>query len=242
MIGRLIAMAGWLVVAVIGFYAWKLTGRANPWPRRFLAGIARIAGVRIRTSGQLAAGRLMMLANHTSWIDIPTLAQATGAAFVAHDGLARVRLLKWLCDMNGTIFITRDHRSTIAAQVDIVRAALTDRSAITIFPEGSTSDGTALPPFKSALLASLDPLPEGIAVQPVWLDYGRLVADIAWVGEESGAANFLRILARTQPIDLTIHFLEPLAAAALANRKSMASAAHQAIVNAMALQNANTIA
>ena len=242
LIGRLISMAIWLTFAIIGFYLWKLSGTRNPWPRRFLGGIAHIAGVRVKATGRPAGGRLMMLANHVSWIDIPALAQATGTAFVAHDGLAGVPALKWLCEMNDTIFIARNDRTTIAAQVDMLRAALIAKGTITVFAEGTTSDGTALGPFKSALLAALDPLPPDITVQPVWLDYGPQSAAIAWVGAEPGVTNFKRILARTRPLELTIHFLEPLPAAALVNRKTIAGAAHGAIVQAMALQKCSGLA
>ncbi|HEX8057818.1 MAG TPA: 1-acyl-sn-glycerol-3-phosphate acyltransferase, partial [Novosphingobium sp.] len=96
-----------------------------------------------------------------------------------------------------------------------------------------TSDGSDLHPFKSSLLSALDPLPPGIVVQPLWLDYGADTADIAWVGEEHGLDNFLRILARWRPIALTVHFLAPLAGEALANRKTMAAAARAAILEAM---------
>jgi 1-acyl-sn-glycerol-3-phosphate acyltransferase len=231
--GRLIVMAGWLAVALLGFHLWKLARARNPWPRRFLGGIAQIAGVRVRTQGRPAPGRLLMLANHVSWIDVAALAGATGTAFVAHDGLASVPLLKWLCEMNDTIFIARHDRASIGTQIAALRAALVDRGTLTVFPEGTTSDGTALLPFKSALLGAIDPLAQGVTVQPVWLDYGALTTAIAWVGDEPGVANFKRILARRGPLELTIHFLEPLAAAALANRKSMAMAAHQAISKTM---------
>lgn len=239
---RLNAMLGWLMVALIGFYSSKLVETHNPWPQRFLGGIARIAGVRIRIVGKPATGRLMLLANHVSWIDVPALAGITGTAFVAHDGLAEVATLKWLCDMNDTIFVARQDRAHVGAQIATLRAALIAKGKITVFPEGTTSDGTALRPFKSALLAALDPLPPDTAVQPVWMDYGSLAAEIAWIGEEPGMANFKRILARAGPLDLTIHFLEPLTGAALANRKTIAAAAHQAIVQAMMLQKTDGLA
>jgi len=231
---RLIAMAGLLATAVIGFHLWKWVGARNPWPRRFLAGIAGIAGVRIRTTGRAEAGRLLILANHVSWIDIPALAAATGTAFVAHDGLAGVPLFKWLCDMNDTVFVARHDRASITAQVEALRKALSEMNAITVFPEGTTSDGTGLLPFKSSLLAAIDPLARGITVQPVWLDYGPRAPAIAWVGDEAGVSSFKRILARAMPVELTIHFLEPLTAQELVNRKSMAVAAREAIASAMA--------
>lgn len=238
--GRITAMGGLLVAGVILFQLWKLlhlskdVSAHNPWARWFLAGIARISGVRIRTTGMPAPGRLLMLANHVSWIDIPALAATTGTAFVAHDGLAGVPVLKWLCRMNDTVFVARHDPGSIGAQIEILRVALADKNTITVFAEGTTSDGSNLLPFKSSLLAALDPLANGIAVQPVWLDYGPHASTIAWAGVEPGMVNFRRILARAKPVELTIHFLEPLAAQVLANRKTMAAAARLAITDAMA--------
>ena len=58
-----------------------------------------------------------------------------------------------------------------ADQVEQVRLAMDARGSLTLFPESTTSDGTGLLPFKSALLSALDPLPEGVVVQPVLLAY-----------------------------------------------------------------------
>jgi 1-acyl-sn-glycerol-3-phosphate acyltransferase len=107
------------------------------------------------------------------------------------------------------------------------RAALGERP-LTIFPEGTTNDGTALLPFKSSLLSAVEPLAHAVPVQPVALDYGE-AAEIAWHGAESGMTNVRRILARRRPVELTIRFLEPLEGEALANRKVMATAAQDAI-------------
>ena len=72
-----------------------------------------------------------------------------------------------------------------------------------------------------------------IVVQPLWLDYGPDTTDIAWVGEEPGLDNFMRVLARARPLRLTLHFLAPLEGEALANRKAIAGAAQAAILQAM---------
>lgn len=231
---RIGAMALLLLACVPLYYAWKLAGfEANPWPRRFLAGVGRIAGVRLRIVGTPARRGAFLLANHVSWLDIPVLSAATGTAFVGHDGLAMVPLLRWLCAMNDTVFIARHDRASVARQVEQVREAVRDTGALAIFPEGTTSDGTGLLPFKSSLLSALDPVPPGIAVYPVWLDYGPESADLAWVGDEHGLDNFLRIVARRQSLPVTIHFLPPLESAQLASRKTMAAAAREAILGAM---------
>ena len=230
---RIFAMVVWLGLCIpLHFLAAPFT-RHNPAPRLFLGGIAAIAGVRLRIEGAPAARGAFLLANHVSWIDIPALARASGAAFVAHDGLAGVPVLRWLCSLNDTVFIARHARASVRRQVDQVREALRDTGALAIFPEGTTSDGTGLLPFKSSLLSALDPAPDGIAIQPVLLDYGQEAATIAWVGEEHGLDNFVRILARARPVLLTVRFLPPLAGDALASRKTIAAAARSALAEAM---------
>jgi 1-acyl-sn-glycerol-3-phosphate acyltransferase len=230
---RLALMLAWLAGCLVFHHAWRLVRLPSPWPRIFLGGIGWIAGVEVTIAGVQVERGALLLANHGSWIDSPAIAGATGSAFVAHDGLAAVPLLRWLCRLNDTVFVARHDRTSIAAQVERVREALLGSGrgahALTIFPEGTTSDGTGLLPFKSSLLSALDPLPRGVVIQPLWLDYGPDAADIAWVGDEHGLANFLRILARRRPVRLTLHFLAPLSGAAVANRKAIAAAANAAI-------------
>lgn len=236
---RVAAMAALLPVCVLLFMAWNATTRRrvgtrhNPWPRQFLRAVARIAGARVQVVGSPLQNGAFLLANHVSWLDIPVLAGASGTAFVAHSGLMQSRLLAWLCAMNDTVFVARHDRRSVHAQVEQVREALSEMGALAIFPEGTTSDGTGLLTFKSSLLSSLDPPPPGVAVQPVWIDYGTDPRAIAWVGEEPGLANFLRILARSKPLPVTLHFLEPFDPAQAGNRKAIAARAQAAITSAM---------
>lgn len=229
---RLLLMVVVLVICAPMHLLWRLLGAGRWWPRVFLTSIGAIAGLHLRIEGKPARGALL-LANHVSWLDIPALAHATGSAFVAHDGLAAFPFLKWLCEMNDTVFIARHDRASIAAQVQQVRAAMDTRGSLTLFPEGTTSDGTGLLPFKSSLLSALAPLPEGATVQPVLLAYED-AARIAWVGEEHGLDNFKRILSRLRPINLTLVFLSPLEGEALTDRKTISAAARAAIADALA--------
>lgn len=230
---RLLAMLVALAVSLPLYYLAAPFTAQNPIPRAFLYALATISGVRIRRRGQRSRGRAFFLANHVSWLDIPALASATGTAFVAHDGLAAIGPLRWLCDLNDTVFIARHDRRSIAFQIEQVRTALNETGALTIFPEGTTSDGLELLPFKSALLSALDADAEHIPIQPVLLDYGKETGNIAWVGAEPGLANALRIFARVRPITLTVTFLPPLTGRERTNRKTIANAARQAIATAM---------
>jgi lyso-ornithine lipid O-acyltransferase len=224
-----------LLIAVLPlFWLWHVVGRAtglgNPWARWFMHGIARIAGIELRITGTRADCGEFLLVNHVSWIDIIAVSAATGAAFVGHDGLGSIPFIRWLCAMNGTVLVARYDRAKIKLQIEQLREAINKGRSVAIFPEGTTSNGTNLLPFKSALLSAIDPLPQGIAIQPVLLDYGIEATDIAWIGEEHGLDNFKRILARRKRVLLIVHFLPPLAGAALRDRKTIGAAAQQAIL------------
>jgi 1-acyl-sn-glycerol-3-phosphate acyltransferase len=228
---RVALMLAWTAVVVPLHVIVRLAG--HPWlvPPTYLCGIGWLAGLRFTVEGK-PRKHALLLANHLSWLDIMALAAASRTAFVAHSGLTVSPALKWLCEQNGTIFITRDRRNTIAEQVAQVRAALGGRR-LTIFPEGTTSDGREMLPFKSALLSAVGQLPAGVPVQPVALVYDD-AEGIAWVGAEPGLTNAFRILSRLRPVHLTLRFLPPLGGPALADRKAMAAAAREAIAGALA--------
>lgn len=228
---RLLLMVLLLLACVPLHYLWLLLGLDRMWPRVFLTGIGALAGLHLRRRGKRVPGALL-LANHVSWLDVPALSHAANSAFVAHDGLADHGFLKWLCEMNETVLIARHRRSDVSRQAEDIRAAMDHGGTLTLFPEGTTSDGTGLLPFKSSLLGALEPLPDGAVIQPVLLAYED-VPRIAWVGEEHGLDNFKRVLARLRPVRLEVHFLPPLAGEALENRKTMTQAARAAIAQAM---------
>lgn len=224
---RLTALAVTLAIAVALHGLWRLVRAPSPWPRLYLALAARLFGARPRIVGRPMRRDVVFLSNHVSWMDILVLAGATGTAFVAKDDLAAVPLIGWLCRLNRTIFVRRGDRMAVREQVADLRAALAEAWAVAIFPEGTTGDGVTLLPFKPGLLAALDPPPTGLMVQPVWIDYGAATADLAWVGDEHGKDNALRVLRRRGGFAVTLHFLTPFAPTG--DRKAVAAEARRQI-------------
>ena len=226
-------VGAWLLVfaIIIGPHLLAtLFGRRDLVPPPFLGALARIAGVTVHVEGT-PAPHALLLSNHLSWLDILTLAGVCRTVFVAQSGLSQNGILAWLCRQNDTLFITRDRRASVAHQVDQVRERL-GRRRLTIFPEATTGDGHGLLPFRSSLLSAVEGLPKSIPIQPVAMEYEDPVS-LAWVENEPGLENFKRIMSRTRPIRLTIHFLEPLTGAELADRKAMAVAARAKIARAL---------
>jgi 1-acyl-sn-glycerol-3-phosphate acyltransferase len=212
---------------------WKLLGRPSPWPRRFLFWVGYSTGVRTRIVGTPLKRHVLFVSNHLSWLDIMVIAGATGAAFVSKDDVARWPVIGWLARLNNTVFIARTERKAVRGQADALRSALATGQPVALFPEGTTSGGTEVLPFRASLLASLFPPLPGIRVQPVAIDYGAGGNDIAWVGEESAKANARRVFTRKGKLLTTIQFLKPIDPAETPDRKLLAQRSRDEIVEAL---------
>lgn len=229
---RLFALLAILLLCLIPHLVWKLLPVHSPWPRLFLGLAARTVGVKLRLEGKPLSRDAFFVANHVSWIDILALGGATGTAFISHDGVAGWPIVGWLAKQNNTIFVARTDRRGVGEQVATLRSALEQHQPVALFPEGTTSDGRALLPFKAALFAGLMPPPRALEIQPVWVDYGDATQDIAWFGDEGAGANAARVLARKGRIPLTLHFLAPFHPADFPDRKAVAEEARNRIAAA----------
>lgn len=234
---RLVFRVAWIVALLLAcvplHYLWKLAGARSPWPRRFLRGVGRAAGMRVRVSGEPLSGGVLFVANHMSWLDIMILAGASGTAFVSKEEVGRWPVIGWLARLNHTVFVARSDRSAVRDQADSLRAALERGQPVALFPEGTTDGGTEVLPFRASLFASLfPPIPE-VKVQPVAIDYGAAGGEIAWVGREGAGANVKRVLSRAGTAVVGVAFLRPIDPATVADRKRLAELARGEIVAAL---------
>jgi 1-acyl-sn-glycerol-3-phosphate acyltransferase len=223
-------MVGALLLCLPLHYVWKLAGAPSPWPRRFLFLVAYAAGMRAETSGTPLRSKVLFLANHSSWLDIMLLAGASGAAFVSKAEVADWPVFGWLARLNNTVFVARHRRGDVRSQADALREALIAGAAVALFPEGTTDGGHEILPFRGSLLSALFPPIPGVAVQPVAIDYGEAVHELAWVGQEKAADNLKRILARKGTIRVGIHFLAPIDPVQAGDRKLLAARSRDEIV------------
>jgi 1-acyl-sn-glycerol-3-phosphate acyltransferase len=121
----------------------------------------------------------------------------------------------------------------VAEQINQLRDALAENWSVTVFPEGTTTDGRSLLPFKTPMLRVLEPPPPGVLVQPVLLDYGAIGEEIGWIGEESGVNNAKRILARAGSFRMRVQFLDPFHPRDFPGRKAIATESRRRIEEAL---------
>lgn len=222
-------MALCLLIALPLHGLWRLVRAPSPWPRLFLRGAAICAGMDIRIQGNPVRRDVLYIANHVSWLDIAVLAGRTGSAFVAKADMAPWPVIGWLATLNNSVYVQREARLDVGMQAAALQAALTTGQPLTLFPEGTTSDGVSLLPFRSSLIAAVAPPPPGIAIQPVAIDYGSHAQRIAWIGEESVGHNALRVLSYPGRVTVTLWFMPPLGSEDFPDRKAIAAHSRGAI-------------
>ncbi|MCH2496493.1 MAG: 1-acyl-sn-glycerol-3-phosphate acyltransferase [Erythrobacter sp.] len=218
-----------LLVFVPLHYLYRIFAYGSPFPMLFLRFTAWIVGARVKVVGTPLRRDVFFISNHISWVDILSTAGASGTAFVAKQELSEVPVIGWLCGLNRTVFVKRENRMGVAEQINALREALQDNWAVTVFPEGTVTDGHSLLPFKSSMISVLEPPPAGVMVQPVVLNYGENAEDIAWIGEESGLHNAMRVMARKGSFPLSLHYLEPFSPVDYRGRKAVAAKAREEI-------------
>jgi 1-acyl-sn-glycerol-3-phosphate acyltransferase len=203
------------------------------WHRAALTAL----GVKVRVHGIPASRRpLLIVSNHSSWIDILVLASVADVTYVAKAEVKGWPVFGTLARLQRTIFIEREQRSRTQTQANEMADRLNAGEAVVLFPEGTTSDGNRLYAVKSSLFAAATAAAERgglVHVQPVAIAYTRIhgmpmghyhrpVA--AWPGDVELMPHLLGVL-REGAIDAEISFAEPIAVTAETNRKDVSAQA-----------------
>lgn len=232
-----------LTFGLIGpFMLAQATNRG--WSRRIVRlwslGCCRIVGLDVRRYGRPTDEQpALLVANHVSYLDIPVIAADAPVIFVAKREVASWPLFGPISRIARTIFI--DRVATAAAkQCSLLRKRLRQGESLLLFPEGTSSDGSALLPFKSTLFeASQDDSGVGsVPLQPVSIAYVGFRDGTpfppdqrelyAWVGEGTMLPHLWTMM--QQPgAEVVIRFHPAVRPEEFASRKELAAYAWQAI-------------
>jgi len=187
----------------------------------------RILGMRFETSGELMRKRGAVVANHSSWLDIFALNARKRVYFVSKSEVAGWPGIGWLARATGTVFIERNPRLA-REQTDLFEARLLAGHKLLFFPEGTSSDGLRILPFKTTLFAAfLTPhLCDVTHIQPVTVIYHAPVGQPAryygWWGDMDLAPHLLKILATRRQGGVEIVYHAPVKVSGFADRKALA--------------------
>ena len=187
-----------------------------------------ILGIRYVMTGTPMAGAGAVVANHSSWLDIFALNARKRIYFVSKSEVAAWPGIGWLARATGTVFIKRDRREA-AAQIEVFRQRLAAGHKLLFFPEGTSTDGLQVLPFKPTLFAAFfDPaLREALRLQAVTLRYeapkGADPRFYGWWGDMGFGESFWMMLCirRQGRVELVYH--EPVNVKDYPDRKALAA-------------------
>jgi 1-acyl-sn-glycerol-3-phosphate acyltransferase len=243
---RIATMLLWTAIAIpIQALLMVLPGRLHAGFGRFYhRTLAWLMGMKIQVVGQPAKGpAVLFVSNHSSWLDIVVLGGTLEACFVAKQEVGTWPVVRTIARLGRTVFVSRSRTQT-KGEAGVIRDRLGGGDSIILFPEGTTSDGGRVLPFRSAFLSVAD---HARIVQPVSVVFDRLGGLpacrrdrplFAWYGDMDIGTHFWR-LARRPKGRATIVLHAPLDPAAYPDRKALTAACAEVVAEGCATLRQN---
>lgn len=167
----------------------------------YYAVMGYISGVRITREGAIDKSRpLMLVANHSSYLDIFVLGSLVPISFTPKLEIRSWPIIGFFCVLADCVFIERRPADMQRAQAEMSER-LKNGKVLALFPEGTTGDGFSVMPFKSGFLSLVEA--HDLPLQPVVMAYTHIGSEplnaanrekVAWIGEASFADHFWRLL------------------------------------------------
>ncbi|HJO36122.1 MAG TPA: lysophospholipid acyltransferase family protein [Gammaproteobacteria bacterium] len=230
-LSRALRLAVWLAAAwlEVGLAQWR-GRRVSPARRqRAYRRLARILALRISLHGTCPPAPTLLVANHISWLDVIAIGACSPTSFIAKADVRGWPVLGRMASHLDTLFLRREVQRDAAHAVFQAGSRLGQGHTLTLFPEGTTTRGERLAPFRAALLHAA--VIAEVPLTPVALRYldGRGERDrlAPFVDDDSLLPHLWQLLGRERT-HVEVAFLPAIR---VAHRKQAAGAAHQAIAD-----------
>jgi 1-acyl-sn-glycerol-3-phosphate acyltransferase len=213
---------------------------ARHFPHWYHRQVCRLFGIKLHIEGAVARDRpVLLVANHTSWLDITVLSAVAPLSFIAKKEVARWPFVSWLAKLQRSVFVDRQRRSAVGAATNEIMARLATGDTVVLFAEGTSSDGNRVLPFKTSLFAAAKPPSRtaaeaagasDVVVQTLSLVYTRLHGVpinrwarpiVGWFGDMEMQSHAWALL-KAGPLDVRIRIGAPIPLEDFADRKDLA--------------------
>ena len=180
------------------------------WSGRLLAAF-NLHIVQLGTPPDRTISNTMFVANHISWADIHALNSLMPLRFIAKSEIRSWPVLGYLASKANVFFIDREKRQHAARTVKMAATSLLNGDNLCLFPEGTTTDGSELRPFKSSLIEAA--IAAKAILWPVAIRYpndnGGINTDVAYAGETTLIESIQQVLKLKSSV-IELHFLAPI--------------------------------
>ncbi len=207
---------------------WSGFRRRSLWLHRVSRLVLRALNVRYIVEGEPPPRTGVVASNHVSYVDIPVLSAVTPQVFLAKSDVRKWPVIGWFASTAGTQFIDRTRRTDVARQnADFVHIVEHD-AVLTLFLEGTSTDGSTVRPFRSSLLEPT--IEHGWPVTPAAIHYtctgGDVAQDVCWWGDMTFFSHFFRFV---QVDTVTAHLRFGHTVASAEDRKALAAQLHREV-------------
>jgi 1-acyl-sn-glycerol-3-phosphate acyltransferase len=211
--GRFLWFVGVVLAAVFDFLfrcAFRPENSAPAiralWLQRHSRRVLKIFKLEVRVSGPVPT-RGLLVSNHLGYLDIFVLASIAPAVFVAKREIESWPIIGWLTRMAGTLFVDREHRVQVGQVNDEIQAALDRGALVVLFPEGGSSNGQTVLPFKSSLLepAAQSTNPISVSAIQYAIEDGDVVQEVCYWGDHTFFPHLLNLLGK-RAVRATVRF------------------------------------
>ncbi|WP_240769134.1 lysophospholipid acyltransferase family protein, partial [Paracoccus liaowanqingii] len=233
----LVLLLGVLLILPLRGVERLVHGRRRPWTGPHVQIVCRLVlaclGIGWRREGVPLRGPGAVVANHSSWLDILVLNAAMPVFFVSKAEVASWPGINILTRVTDTHFVTRDPRLARVQAAEFA-ARLRAGHRLLFFPEGTSTDGRRVLPFKPTLFQGfLDAdLPQGLAIQPVSALYaappGKDARFYGWWADMALGPHLLTVLAAKRHGGVTVRLHPPIPVSGK-DRKTLSAACYLAI-------------
>lgn len=179
----------------------------------------------------------LFVGNHLGILDIIVLASIRPCLFITSVEMQQTPLLGLLCEMGGCLFVERRSRSNIHNEIGVIRNALKEGNNITLYPEGTSTNGERVLPFKKSLLTAA--AGSGAPILPLVINYTHVNGEpistknrdfVCWYGDQTFPPILWRLVTNTS-VRAEVEFFEEIHVQSEEERREVAAKAHDLIAS-----------
>lgn len=218
---------------------------ARLFPHWYHRQVCRVLGIRLIVDGAVQPDApVLLVCNHTSWLDIITLSALAPVSFVAKKEVGGWPFVSSLARLQRTVFVDRTRRQAAGEVTDEIMARLSEGDTIVLFAEGTSSDGNRVLPFKTSLFGAVkgpQAMGSNTVVQTAAVVYTHRRglplsrADrprVGWYGDMEMQSHAWDVL-KSGPLTVTIKVSKPVPLDTYADRKHLAIQSERAVRQAV---------
>lgn len=195
--GELTLAAGNFMIACAFQRKERMMGERARWLQHTARRLLQVFGVKSLVVGGIPSSGLLVC-NHLSYLDVLVLGALAPATFVAKEDVKSWPVFGWLASRAGTIYVRRENRGDIGRVTQEMQTALDAGVLVVLFPEGTSSGGETVLPFKSSLLE-----PATRQTHPLWagvihyeLDDGDAAEEVCYWKDMTFVPHLINLLGK----------------------------------------------